>query len=254
MGLIPGASAKLARRQGIKVVLSGLGADELFGGYKSFTLLPHYLRLYRMSAPVRPLLGAAVRRIPQGSRWRRLASFQNASTTTLTAYHVQRGIFTEEEANGLARVLTGRDPKPVTWHVEELPEDPGDCVSYLELTRYMRNQLLRDSDVFSMAHGVELRVPFVDVRLFNSVAAIPSTVRLRRHKRLLLDAVPEVPEWVRNRPKRGFQFPFDEWMEGEFSDLLTTADKTTTVPLVTWYRRWALASVLFKLRDGRPLA
>ena len=116
----------------------------------------------------------------------------------------------------------------------------------LELTRYMKNQLLRDSDVFSMAHGLELRVPFVDAKLFGTLSAIPAKIRLRRGKQLLLDAVPEVPEWVRIQPKRGFRFPFQEWMQGEFGEVLQAADAAATVPLVTWYRRWALAAVLLK--------
>jgi asparagine synthase (glutamine-hydrolysing) len=69
---------------------------------------------------------------------------------------------------------------------------------------------------------------------------------LRQGKQLLLEAVPEIPVWVRNQPKRGFRFPFDDWMQGEFGEILATADEKTTVPLVTWYRRWALAAVLQK--------
>jgi asparagine synthase (glutamine-hydrolysing) len=69
-------------------------------------------------------------------------------------------------------------------------------------------------------------------------------VRLRQGKRLLLEAVPEIPAWVRHHPKRGFRFPFDAWMPGAFGDLLATADQASTIPLVTWYRRWALAAVL----------
>jgi asparagine synthase (glutamine-hydrolysing) len=97
-----------------------------------------------------------------------------------------------------------------------------------------------------MAHGLELRVPFVDARLFEALAAIPTSVRLRQGKRLLIDAVPEIPVWVRGQPKRGFRFPFEDWMTGKFGDVLAAADRKTTVPLVTWYRRWALAAVLLK--------
>jgi asparagine synthase (glutamine-hydrolysing) len=112
------------------------------------------------------------------------------------------------------------------------------------MTRYMRNQLLGDSDVFSMAHGLELRVPFVDARLFDSLAAIPSRIRLAKGKQLLLDAVPEIPPWVREQPKRGFRFPFEEWSRGKFGETLELADAISGIPLVTWYRRWALAVVL----------
>jgi asparagine synthase (glutamine-hydrolysing) len=208
--------------------------------------VPRLVRLHRLLRPLRPLLAAVLDRIPVGSRWRRLAAFHHSPGTALAAFHVQRGIFTEAEARELARSLTGSDPGPVEWALDGLPDDPADAVCFLELTRYMRNQLLRDSDVFSMAHGLELRVPFVDARFFNALASIPPSVRLRQGKQLLLEAVPEIPVWVRNQPKRGCRFPFDDWMQGAFGEILATADEQTTVPLVTWYRRWALAAVLQK--------
>jgi asparagine synthase (glutamine-hydrolysing) len=241
--------SKLARREGMKVVLSGLGGDEIFGGYGSFRQVPLFLRLYRILNFLRPVIAGALNRTPVGSRWRRLAAFLGGPGTAMAAFHVQRGIFTEKEANDLARSLTDSDPGPAEWTLDGLPADPADAVSYLELTRYMRNQLLRDSDVFSMAHGLELRVPFVDARLFDALVAIPASVRLRKGKQLLLDAVPEIPPWVRNQPKRGFQFPFQEWMQREFGRILAAADEETTVPLVTWYRRWALAAVLVMLNQ-----
>jgi asparagine synthase (glutamine-hydrolysing) len=234
----------LARREGMKVVLSGLGADEVFGGYDSFRHVPQVLRIHRLLGPCRGVVAAALDRAPPGSRWRRAAAFLRGPGTPLAAMHVQRGIFTEAEARQLAQSLTGTDPGPARWDIAALPAEATDAVSFLELTRYMRNQLLRDNDVFSMAHGLELRVPFVDPRLFGVLAAIPAAVRLGRGKQLLLDAVPEVPAWVRAMPKRGFRFPFQDWMQGDFGGILNEADRKTSVPLVSWYRRWALGAVL----------
>ena len=236
--------SKLASRNGMKVVLSGLGGDELFGGYSSFERLPQFQRLYSSLGPLRRATAAALERAPAGSRLKRVAQFLRGPGTPLAAFNLQRGIFTEQEAIQLTRSITGIDPGPPSWDVQGLPRDAGDRVSFLELTRYMRNQLLGDSDVFSMAHGLELRVPFVDARLFDSVASIPSSIRLAKGKQLLIDAVPEIPEWVREQPKRGFRFPFQEWMSGAFGAALELADSETTVPLATWYRRWALAVVL----------
>jgi asparagine synthase (glutamine-hydrolysing) len=156
-------------------------------------------------------------------------------------------------------MVTGREARPVDWIIQDLPPDAMDAVSFLELSRYMRNQLLRDSDVFSMAHGLELRVPFVDIRLFRTLATVPAAVRLRHGKKLLIEAVPEIPLWVRDQAKRGFRFPFQEWMHEDFADILASVERRTTVPLVTWYRRWALAAMLMKMRTatqggvGRPL-
>jgi asparagine synthase (glutamine-hydrolysing) len=238
--------SKMARREGMKVVLSGLGGDELFAGYGSFQRVPQFERLHRMLGPLRPAAAAALDLAPAGSRWRRVAAFLRGPGTALAAFHAQRGIFTEPEARQLARALTGTDPGPADWEADDLPDDESDRVSFLELTRYMRNQLLGDSDVFSMAHGLELRVPFVDARLFDSLAAIPSRIRLAKGKQLLLDAVPEIPPWVREQPKRGFRFPFEEWSRGKFGETLKLADAISGIPLVTWYRRWALAVVLYQ--------
>jgi asparagine synthase (glutamine-hydrolysing) len=240
--------SRLARREGMKVVLSGLGGDELFAGYESFHRVPRLLRLHRALGPLRSAVAGMLGLAPAGSRWRRLAGFFRGPCTPLAAFHAQRGIFTEPEARALAQSLTQQDPGAAQWALNGLPDDPFDVVSFLELTRYMRNQLLRDSDVFSMAHGLELRVPFVDLRLFEVLAAIPSSVRLRQGKQLLLDAVPEIPEWVRTQPKRGFRFPFEDWMKGDFGGMLTAADRATSLPLVSWYRRWALGAVLLRIR------
>ena len=69
----------------------------------------------------------------------------------------------------------------------------------------MRNQLLRDSDVMSMAWGLELRVPFVDSKMIETVARIPAQLRLVAGKQIVLDAVPEIPQWVREQAEAGIR-------------------------------------------------
>ncbi len=236
--------SKLARREGMKVVLSGLGGDEWFAGYESFKRVPQFRHLHRVLGPLRPLVACMLRASPPGSPWHRLASYLRSEGSWLEAFHAQRGIFTPEEANILAKSFTGQAPASANWHLDDLPDNLRTVVSHLEITRYMRNQLLRDSDVFSMAHGLELRVPFVDVRLAETLRSLPPELRLRQGKKLLLEAVPEVPEWVKNQPKRGFRFPFQQWMEGQFGDLLVEACKKSPVPLNAWYRSWAVAAAL----------
>jgi asparagine synthase (glutamine-hydrolysing) len=208
--------------------------------------VPRFFALHRMLGPLRSAAAALLELCPPASRWRRLAAFLRSQAVPLSAFHVQRGIFTEAEAREVARAVSGHDPGAADWTLAGLASDPRDVVSQLELQWYMRNQLLRDADVFSMAHGLELRVPFVDSRLFDTVSAIPASVRLRPGKQLLLEAVQEIPQWVSEQPKRGFRFPFQEWMRGDFGELLAAAENSTTVPLVTWYRRWALAALLLK--------
>jgi asparagine synthase (glutamine-hydrolysing) len=236
--------SKLASREGVKVVLSGLGGDEVFAGYGSFDLIPKFRAWHRRLGPLRRLAASVLRTRPVGTPWQRLADFFNGNGSWLEAYHAQRGIFTLDEAAALAAALGGEAASSPDWQLAGLVGDDREIVSHLELTLYMRNQLLRDSDVFSMAHGLELRVPFVDQRLLNTVKQLPAVERLRQGKLLLIDSVPELPEWIRSQPKRGFRFPFQTWIQENHRDMLAHAERISPVPLVTWYRTWAVAAAI----------
>jgi asparagine synthase (glutamine-hydrolysing) len=239
--------AKHAHDHGAKVVLSGVGGDELFGGYPSFGMLPRLVKSARAMGAVRPIsraAGSLLERLGPAPSHGRLGSFLRGTPTMPAAYWAMRGTFTPAEVERLAAVYLGELPQTpeIYGSSGDVPAQPtpADEVSYLELTRYMRNQLLRDSDVMSMAWGLELRVPFVDRPLFEVLARIPAAVRLRAGKKLLLEAVREVPEWVWNRPKQGFVFPFAAWMMEERQDMFARLDLASPVGLQTWYRRWCL--------------
>jgi asparagine synthase (glutamine-hydrolysing) len=256
--------SKLAHDQGAKVVLSGLGGDELFGGYRSFQDVPRmrqWHRRLRMSGRSRAWAGAVAERYAPQNRWQRAGVFLKSGGGMAAAHWAMRGIFTPAEADrlvahylGAARVGFAADPFGA-----EPPElaTEADQVGFLESTRYMQNQLLRDSDVMSMAWGLELRVPFVDKRLSDEVGRIAAADRLAAGKRLLLDAAPEIPPWVAQAPKRGFSFPFEKWLGGEWGPLMAQIDRASPVHLGSWYRRWALFALDHFLRDNRisaPLA
>ena len=123
---------------------------------------------------------------------------------------------------------------------EHCDPTPQDTVSRLELSRYVRNQLLRDGDVMSMAFGLELRTPFLDAELFDAVSCIPAARRLEAGKRLLLQAVPDVPDGIAYGPKRCFQFPFPDWLRGEWQGTFAGIEGTCPVPVDTWYRKWCV--------------
>ena len=241
--------SKLARREGVKVVLSGLGGDEIFAGYPSFGRVPQFRTWHERLGPLRSLAALVLKAWPAGTPHQRLAAFLRGGGSWLEAYHAQRGFFTPEEAALLATAFCSGPPGPLVWDRKGWPTDPRDVVSELEVTGYMRNQLLRDSDVFSMAHGLELRVPLVDQRFLEVIRQIPAGIRLRQGKQLLLEAVPEVPDWVRNQVKRGFRFPFQQWMEGGFGEFLQEARRRSPVPLNTWYRTWVVAAALRVLEN-----
>jgi asparagine synthase (glutamine-hydrolysing) len=93
---------------------------------------------------------------------------------------------------------------------------PWNQASWLETNLYMQNQLLRDADVMSMAHGVEIRVPFLDRGFMSLVMKIRTEIKSAGNpaKKLLIDSFKEeIPEIIWNRPKMGFSFPFREWFQ-----------------------------------------
>ena len=237
--------SKLAHDHGLKVVLSGVGGDEIFGGYQSFQLVPRMVRASRMLDPARPLRRAAGRVLQRSftsARTNRLGQFLCDVPITAAAYWATRGIFTPEEVRRLLPRYGCSESGDETQLAMYVPAQPTllDEISYLEIARYMRNQLLRDSDVMSMAWSLELRVPFVDSRLLEQIARIPAEIRLRHGKQILLEAMPEIPPWVRNRPKMGFSFPFKDWVTGEWDDVFRRIKAQSPVRLKNWYRTWCL--------------
>jgi asparagine synthase (glutamine-hydrolysing) len=257
--------SSFARSQGMKVVLSGLGGDELFGGYPSFQQVPKLARLSRSLhrlPGIAPALGAAMERWAPQARYRRLGGFLRQEPSILGAWQTYRGIFSSVEAQQIAtRLLGGGFIAPAdTSHdvftrllkdsIDQLPS-AADAVSALELQCYMRNQLLRDSDVMSMAHGLELRVPFVDRVLFESLARIPASQRIQAGKKLLLAAIPEIPEWVANQSKRGFTFPFEQWLEASWGSAFREVTRCLPNSNPTWYQRWAVFMLERWLADSK---
>lgn len=233
--------SRCAHSQGMKVVLSGLGGDELLAGYNTFFQIPKLAKLGRILAwtgPLKWILGYFLTRSKK-SKWQRLGEFLQGTPTLGRAYAATRGVFSASASSALAEHFCGARPMPgavaVSSHTNER-----DAISEMELTHYMRNQLLKDSDVMSMAHGLELRVPLVDAALFDKLAQIPASIRLQQGKKLLLAAVPEVPQEVACAPKRGFSFPFAQWLSTSFGSQFNQAKEGIPVASHEWYQQWAL--------------
>lgn len=248
--------SQIAHQQGMKVVLSGLGSDELFGGYGTFRQVPWMVEQRQRVALLKAIakvIGKGLEQLAQSPKYRRLGAFLTKDNSIKNAYGLVRGVFSHWEAYQLVQFYLGKDAgeqiksEIVTFitsenqYFSQFPT-PQDEVSYLELSRYMRNQLLRDSDVMSMKWGLELRVPFVDRELFEVINQIPAATRLQNHKKLLTKAIPEIPEYIINRPKRGFTIPFSQWIDKDLLKGTMDIKIPTHIPLPPqqWYRRWSL--------------
>jgi asparagine synthase (glutamine-hydrolysing) len=222
--------SKAARQAGLKVVLSGLGGDEVFWGYthfRRFARLTGSLALFgRLPALVRrPLLGAAKAygKATGHYDWKKLEFL--ADPTPENYYLLIRGLYAPSQIKTLLDVgdsyLEAPAMKNGGLHTLNL-----DALSHLEFKGYLQNQLLKDADFMSMAHSIELRVPFLDHPLVEYLAGVPSHMKLdpRINKVLLANAMSTLlPQEIFCKPKKGFAFPFEHWIRRYSNDLCELA-------------------------------
>lgn len=214
-----------ARAAGIKVALNGIGGDELFAGYSSFRDVPKMERFVsfwsRCPTALRKSVGNLCEMIlPIQDQNRKLAELARENGRLLHPYFVSRSLFTHKQRDTL--LGANREERKAIAPMEETlcraaGHDPVNRVSFLEARCYMLNTLLRDADVMSMAHGLELRVPLVDHELAESVFSMAGTRKLstRTPKPVLVDAIRDLPSEIVHRKKRGFTLPFEHWMREE---------------------------------------
>jgi asparagine synthase (glutamine-hydrolysing) len=212
--------SRAASQAGLKVVLSGLGGDEIFGGYKHYRWLARYGDSIRQFSALPGFLRRALRaaavgygRVRGKENWMRLASLAEG-VSNAGLYLALRGFF----APGQVRALLDVQDSDVRQASGEYLDAAGPVFSgafrKIEMRRYLHDQLLRDTDVFSMAHSIEVRVPFLDHKVVECAARTPlPALNGHGNKRQLTEAVgePAVFEAARRR-KRGFAFPLGKWM------------------------------------------
>lgn len=222
--------SKATRKSGTIVALSGIGGDELFGGYPSFRLVPRLFQVSRIAQAVpgcRWAFQKALDFFPPNGKVAKLKALFSHPASLEMAYLAVRGLFLDRELSALVQpdVLEQacRQFTPVSY-LKDVMDDHlhlglANVASLLELRTYMHNQLLRDTDVMSMAHSLEVRTPFLDHPLVEFLATVPARHKFSpRPKRLLLEALNgKLPSEATDRPKGTFTFPFERWLNGEWT-------------------------------------
>ena len=263
-GLNTWCVSRAAREAGLSVVLSGLGSDEVFWGYRhlrSVAALEGARRV--MAAMPRPARRGLARLAAASAKLGRPGLDRLAYLETPSAagvYLLVRGLFSSAQARG----LLGEEAGAHGDARDTLPPEAGrglrEALTRFDISHYLGNQLLRDTDVMSMAHSVEARVPYLDHRLVEHVLALPASMKLdgARPKPLLLDALGDrLPRAVWDRPKMGFTFPMDRWMrarEGELRALCIESKRLERASVdevwdafgrrrAHWSRPWALVTL-----------
>lgn len=220
-----------AKQAGLKAILSGVGGDEIFGGYPTFKNLPKLFQLFKR---IGPLSSHLFKNFPFSNKDKLIALAKSGKLSFLEAYLIYRGVFPKNEIEKILELSSVKEAStPIdlgefSQGVEKF-RDNFSKVSYLESVFYMSGQLLRDIDVFSMAHSLEIRVPFVNHQLIEAMSKIPTRYRTAKPpKKLLIDAVGDLPEEIYRRPKQGFDLPFDPWLRSkrgmELIDELKTSE------------------------------
>ena len=217
--------SKAAREAGLKVAISGLGGDELLAGYPSFVDVPRWRRRFGPIAVV-PGVGRLARLLmrafasPVVTAQPKSLGLLEYAHSWAGAYLLRRGLFLPHELGQVLErdfVREGlRRLKPLCRLAASLVPDPDSDIARvcaLESAHYMRNQLLRDADWAGMAHGLEIRVPLVDLKLLKSLAPVlPRFARGGGKAALARAPSTPLPEEVVARSKTGFVVPTGTWI------------------------------------------
>jgi asparagine synthase (glutamine-hydrolysing) len=257
-----------ARELGLKVALSGLGGDELFAGYRTFTDTPRMANLVRMAYFVPAALRTAISPLVKSLAGRK--NSPDAAKKAAAAWHqpdrlphpyfYTRALFPLGQLESLIdprfRPSTINadgvtlDPTWLGWQERSSDEarkmEPIAAISWLEMRNYMASTLLRDTDSVSMARSLEVRVPFLDTPLVEYVSALPEEGRYRpdQQKALLTESLGDLlpPEILAQR-KRTFTLPWEQWLRGPLKGRLTASFAEPAPALATFLKPQALTSV-----------
>lgn len=257
--------AELAREQGIVVLLSGAGGDDIFSGYRRHLALQGERAWSWIPRPGRRVLGGVARRLPTGRARLRQASkaFRHADAATrdrLISYFVWPDSKTLASLPGprlQGHVSTDRLYAPLRHTLDALPggTSPLEAMLALEMRHFLADHNLNYTDKMGMAAGVEVRVPLLDPDLVDLACQLPANLKVhgRQAKWIFKKAMePMLPHDVIYRPKTGFGVPLRRWLaEGSMPELLSEALSPRVVRDRGLFDADAVQALLTSTRAGR---
>ncbi|WP_316773200.1 asparagine synthase (glutamine-hydrolyzing) [Pedobacter frigiditerrae] len=241
-----------AKQNGLKAFLSGVGADELFGGYPSFSRMG---TVNFLSSLPTSLLKMGIKIKANSLKRTYYLHYKN----TIGKYLFLRGFFTPDEISKLLTIpISTVDSILKNLPVSNIPSSLGaeEQASWLETNLYMQNQLLKDTDFMSMQHGIEIRVPFLDKELVKLINTLSNAVKYKTSKKkgLLIDSfINLLPRKIWDRPKMGFTFPFQDWLNSNsyFQQQLATCTNERAKELISNFKtgnlHWSKAMAIYQV-------
>ncbi|GAA4705956.1 asparagine synthase (glutamine-hydrolyzing) [Brevibacillus fulvus] len=208
----------------VTVVLSGEGADEFFGGYNIYRE-PHSLRMFaHMPGWLKSSLRSFAEKLPDHVKGKNFLI--RGSKTVEERFFGNALIFSEElkaqvVTENLRTSANYRSPWTITEEIYKRASEYDDVtkMQYLDIHTWLRGNILMKADKMTMANSLELRVPFIDTKVFEFAATIPTKYKIANGttKHVLREAMKDfLPPEIKTRPKLGFPVPTRHWLKNEF--------------------------------------
>ena len=253
--------SRLARESGVKVLLSGEGGDEAFGGYRTYRNLLLLERLKAALGPAKWLLRLGLQSL-ENAGWKRTVGFSRLVDLPMSEYYLSRtatpnsalafkGLYTREFAESLGNERPDQPTRDLFARLGST--SPLDCMLYVDTKSWLPDDLLVKADKMTMATSVELRVPLLDFQVLEFAASLPAGFKVRgcATKRILKAALEDsVPQEIIRRKKTGFPVPYDKWLHAGMKDFVSDTILNHNASISSYFSRNKIAELLDTHQQG----